>query len=328
MTRLLELPLVSSAVLVLCLTLTACHGDGRQPLRFGSNVWLGYELFYVARDEGLYDAENINLVEFRSATQVIHALQSGAINAAGLTLDEALQVVDAGVDVQVVSVLDYSNGADALIVPPQITGPQQLRGKRIALENSTVGGYLLRRFLQAANMDLADVTIVPVANFEQEALMERHGADAVITFDPVRSRLIEKGYRVLFSSAQIPGEIADVLVVLSDERAPPPEAIHRLLEGFYHARKMLKEDPVRFDASAQKRLKIPARDIEAAFHEIAIPHPRDVRQMMQPGGNLEKQVTRLGVYLSDVGRIAGACSCSDLLNDRYISGVKETGGAQ
>lgn len=328
MKRFLKRFLLAGLGVLIFAGLVGCGADDERPLRLGSNVWPGYELFYVARDMGWYDRKNISLVEFRSANQVIHALQSGAINAAGLTLDEALQVVDAGVEVQIIAVLDYSNGADALIAAPGITAPGQLRGKRIALENSTVGGYLLRRFLQSADMHLSDVVIVPAANLEQEAVMARHAADAVVTFDPVRQRLLDKGYRMLFSSAQIPGEIVDVLVVLRDERAPSAQAIRDLLRGFYKAHAMLKADASQFAGLAQQRMKIPAADISAAYDAIIIPEPPAVSAMMRPGGQLENQVTRLGVYLSDVGRIAGACSCSDLLDSRYISELIDSGALQ
>lgn len=110
----LKLPLsIRRAVsIALCLLASACSDRDNAPLRFGSRVAPGYELFYIARDLGYFHDQPIQFVELRSASQVISALQSGAINAAALTLDEALRVIDAGTDLEIVDVIDVSHGAD------------------------------------------------------------------------------------------------------------------------------------------------------------------------------------------------------------------------
>lgn len=317
------------ALLVAAIAASAgCGGAKEQPLRLGSNLWVGYELFFVARNAGFYAGDNIKLVELRSAAQVINALQSGTINAAGLTLDEALQVVDAGVPIEVVGILDYSTGADALVAAPHIADAEALRGKRIAVETSTVGAYLLRRFLQASGLTLADVTVVPVSNSEHEAALSQKHAEAAITFEPMLTRLKAMGYRTLYSSAQIPGEIADVLVVLRGERAPSPATVRQLLDGFYRARTMLKTDPERFAALAQHRLKMPEQDIRTSYESITIPDLREAAEMMQPRGIMARQLVQLGVYLSDSGRIAGACDCRDLINDDFVVDLSRKGAAE
>ncbi len=68
------------------------------------------------------------------------ALRVGSLDLAGLTLDEALLLAQEGVPIAVIWVLNTSAGADALLAKPGITTLDALRGKRIGVEQTAVGG--------------------------------------------------------------------------------------------------------------------------------------------------------------------------------------------
>lgn len=122
-----------------------CAPGGEAPLRVGTNIWLGYEPFYVARQAGSLP-ENVRLVEYASASEVLSAFRSRAIEAAAVTLDEAISLAENDNSLRIGLVLDTSDGADALVARPG-RRLSELKGRTIGVESPAVGAYLLGRAL-------------------------------------------------------------------------------------------------------------------------------------------------------------------------------------
>ena len=110
----------------------------------GTNLWIGYESFYLARDLGFYNDTPIRFVEHLSATQQIRAFRNRTIQAATLTLDEVLLLLEQGHNPKVVMVIDISHGGDVIIGNSYIKNLKDLQGRRVAVENTAVGGYIIR----------------------------------------------------------------------------------------------------------------------------------------------------------------------------------------
>ncbi len=228
------------------LMLSACGPTWEPVLRIGSNTWPGYEPLYLARSLGEYDGSRIRLVELTSASEVIHKLRSGTLEGAALTLDESLTLLDDGLDLKVILIMDFSNGGDGLLVKPGIASLEDLRGKRIAVETTAVGGIVLDSALRKGGLKPDDVAIVPCPI---EDHVDRYpGVDAVVTFEPMRTKLKKLGAVTLFDSSEIPDRIVDVLVVKSEVVDTHPRSLRRLLEGYFKAREHLASNP---DAAAK-----------------------------------------------------------------------------
>lgn len=132
---------------MLMLCATACTPSKPEPLRIGTNLWPGYEPLYLARDKQQFDDSRYLLFELTSATQVMHAFQKRKIDIAALTLDEALLLEAEGIPLKVLLAMDYSNGADAIVASPNIHSMHDLKGKKIGVENTALGAFMLNRAL-------------------------------------------------------------------------------------------------------------------------------------------------------------------------------------
>ena len=140
--------------------LSACQAPPPPPLMVGMNSWIGYDPLVLARDRDLIDRAQIKVVELSSSSETLRSFRNGLIDAAALTLDEALRLREAGMDVRVVAVLDVSAGGDMVVAHPSITSPAALRGQFVAVEDSSVGALLLQRMLQGAGLTRTDVKVV------------------------------------------------------------------------------------------------------------------------------------------------------------------------
>lgn len=94
--------------LALGLILPGCGQSA--PLKVAAHVWPGYELMFLAKEQGWLDPERVELVSTPFASSSLEALISGQVDAAALTLDEVLSARDRGLPLTVVLVFNVSAG--------------------------------------------------------------------------------------------------------------------------------------------------------------------------------------------------------------------------
>ena len=224
-------------------TLAGCIQKPPDPLRVGYIVWPGYESLYLARDLGYYKDTPIRLVDYPSNSEVIRAIRNNNLQAAAITLYEALLVAETEPSARVVLILDSSNGADAILAKPKIKTLEAIKGKRVGVESGALGAFILTRALEKVNLKPKDVQIVSLGLSEHEQAFKRKKVDAVVTSEPTGSKLLTDGANLLFDSSEIPGEILDVLVVRKELLKKQSSATQTLLDGYFSALNYLKENP-------------------------------------------------------------------------------------
>lgn len=252
--------------LFLLLSVSACEDPQEPLLRIGTNIWPGYEHLYLARSLGFYEQSEIKLVEMTSAPDVINALRNGALEGGALTLDEVLSLIDDGIALKVILVMDFSEGGDVLLVKPGIDSLAALRGKYIAVENTAVGAILLDGALKAADLSVSDVNIISCSHSEHIKCYQ--SADAVVTYGPTRSKLLKLGAQLLFDSSQIPGRIVDVLAVHAETVKTNPNALKKLLTGYFKAHDYFFASPESAANLMSPRLQLSPVEVLASYAGI------------------------------------------------------------
>ena len=239
--------LVSVVVLTAGILLLAAGSFGTvflaQPtLRLGTNLWIGYQPLPIARDANRL-SDRIVLMESRSASTVMEAMRIGTIDAAAVTLDEAVRIANAGIPLSIALVLDISNGADVVLArTPQIAeaGP---RGRRIGVETEAVGAYLLRRWLDRLGIPLSEIEVVDVPAAVHHRAFADPGVDFLVTFEPLASSDFARTAVRVFDSSRIPGEIVDVLAVRQDRMEEQRENLRKAVDAWFEGLKILEHDP-------------------------------------------------------------------------------------
>lgn len=284
--------IVSLAVVGLAL-LAGC-GAPEPPLQVGSNHWPGYMGLYYARELGRIDPQRVRLLDFTSTQQSLQAFRNGALDAVAVTLDEALLLAEQQGDSRAILVFDISQGADVLLARPDLDGLAALKGRRIGVETTALGAYMLARVLDAAKLTADEVEVVHVPLDDHARAYLEGRVDAVITFEPVRAQLLAAGARELFDSRRIPGEIVDVLVVRSDLVKKRRGDLCHLLEGHFEALERLRAAP----AEAATRLTGPEgiapRELVAAWRLMHLPDRAENRRLLGGGeGGLAATLRKL-----------------------------------
>ena len=254
--------------------LAGCMREPEPVLRIGTNVWIGSEPLYLARDLGRLDANSVQLVEYLSASEVLRAFRNEAIDGMVISLDELLALAADGLQPRIILIVDVSNGADVVVGRADMRSMHDLKGRSVAVESGALGAFVLSRALALSDMQTSEVNVVHLESNEQPGAFEKGQVDAAVTFDPYRAQLLAAGAKTLFDSTQIPGEIVDLLAVRASVVDRHPKPIQALLSGWFAALDYMKREPadaaqrmgIRQQTSgeqflqAQKGLHVPTRE--------------------------------------------------------------------
>ena len=241
--RRIEKWLCGLAAMAVLLTASACMHEPETALRIGTNVWIGSEPLYLARELGRLDGNAVQLVEYPSASEVLRAFRNEAIDGMVVSLDELFGLAADGFQPRIILVVDVSHGADVVVGRRGMRNMRDLQGKSVAVESSALGAFVLSRALSVNGMQAGDVNVVHLESNEQPSAFEKGQVDGAVTFDPYRARFLQAGAKTLFDSTQIPGEIVDILAVRPDAFKKHPTHVRALLTGWFGALEYIKADP-------------------------------------------------------------------------------------
>jgi NitT/TauT family transport system substrate-binding protein len=313
---------LAATCLPLFFSSAGCSRQDATPLRVGSAMWPGFEAFYVARELGYWNADRTRLVEYASTSETIRAFRNGTIDGGMMTLDEALLLTEDAADIRVVMVADVSNGADVILAKPEFGSMRDLKGHRIGAETTALGAYVLLRALQLSGLTREDVEIVPLDFSEDEAAFTHGIVDAVVTYEPTRTKLRNVGARQIFDSSQMPGEIVDVLVMHAEYVRAYPDAVQLLLRSFYRAQGYFKEKPQDFVRIAAARENTTQDEFRSSLTLLRLLDANESRAMLtgQPP-LLLKNARLLAALMVDQKLLHKTVDVESLFDERMLDGI-------
>ena len=238
----------------LLLTAAACDRNTQTPLRIAHISWPGYEPLPLAESENLYSGVEVINYRVGSATEVIRAFEQDVVDVAAVTLDEAIALQSRSKErIYIIVVLDISHGGDAIIAKNEIASISDLKGKRIGLESSALGAFFISRAVDSSpDISLQDLIIVPKLYDQHFTSFISGDVDAIVTFEPVKSMILEKKGHVIFDSTAIDNEIVDVLITKHSLTEKRPKEIKALVAGYFNTLDFIKKHP---DKSFSKMAK-------------------------------------------------------------------------
>ena len=229
MKMMMTLILLSSA-----LFFSACDNRSHPLLKVGISPWPGYEPLALAAEKNFYDNAHIRIVRFATPTESYRALRDGIIDVAAFTADEVFHYAEVRDSPRIFLILDISNGADAIVGKKNIKTLNDLKGKRLGVEGSALGDYVINRSLDfTQGLKLSEITLKHVEINEQERAFKNDEIDAAVTYEPSKSLLINAGAHVLFDSSKIPYEIVDVLVTNHSTMVERSDELIVLAKGWF-----------------------------------------------------------------------------------------------
>jgi NitT/TauT family transport system substrate-binding protein len=233
-------------LLACTLALAACSGGEeeaaapRTAFNIGWSIYAGWMPWPYAQQAGIVKkwgdkyGITINFVQVNDYIESVNQYTAGKLDGVTVANMDALTIPAAGgKDTSAIIIGDYSNGNDAVLLKGA-DGIAAIRGRQVYLAELSVSHYLLARALEKNGMKLTDVKTVNTSDADIAAAFASPQVTAAVAWNPqVTTMKGVAGTRAVFTSADIPGEILDLLVVDTRVLAANPN-LGKALAGIWY----------------------------------------------------------------------------------------------
>ena len=249
-------------------TSSAFAAGSATTMKIGTVVWIGYGPFYVAEALDLYKKYNmkVSLQVFTDPALIPSAIASGAIDGGMLTYDQVVGQVAGGQAQKVVMPIDYSNGGDAIVADKTITKVADFKGKKVGFNPLSPSDFLLSYALKTAGLTDRDITPVSVTPEAVPAAMASGQMPIGVTYEPSLSQIVSQGggkkFKVVFSSKDAPGLIADVLVFDDKVIKAKPSEISNIIRVYLDGMAYMKSKPEESAKIIGKFMGVSAKEVK------------------------------------------------------------------
>ena len=244
MKQILFLTLLVLVILPLTGCTTATPTEEKPPLKIGWSLWPGYYPLVLADKLGYFESRGLNVDArlYPNFTDVPADFAAGKLDGALVTVFDALPINarSTGDIAPIVMISDYTTTGDAIVATSAISSLADLKGKTIAVAFDSYAEVLIRGMLEQAGLSANDVTLVDVPA-EQVAAELGVTIDAGHTFDPFVARAVDQGHHVIFTGAQTPGLLLDVLVARQSTLKDRPEDMRAFIDAFFSAQEWWRQ---------------------------------------------------------------------------------------
>ncbi len=215
-------------------------------ITIGMETWPGYLALIVARDKGYYKEAglDVEIKRYEALGELSKDYVNGKMQGrANLTLDAVNESLS-GLDHKIVLAIDYSNGSDAIMARNEIKTVKDFQGKKVGFEPNTLEEFFLTWALRENGMQLSDIIPVSAGPGETPQLLKDGKIDVAVSHEPFISELSSSGnFHAVYSSAEAPGLITDVLTFRTDFIQSYPETIQAIVAVYFKAIRFWKDNP-------------------------------------------------------------------------------------
>ncbi len=257
-------------VVVLLASLLAACTPPQPPLRVGLLEWPPYEILRLAEQLDFNPDDVIEIVEFRSPAEAVRAYVAGGVDIVALSLEVVVEIAGRDDDHRVIVVIDESVGGDAVVSREPLEDLGEISGRRVGMQSGLLAAHVLTRLLEEAGLTVDDVVISYIDIADHLEAFRRGDVDLMITYDPMRSKLLAAGGQQIFSSAQFPGEIIDVFVARQSQIDLRPEDFRRFARSWFLAVRTFLDDPQACAARLAPRFAMQPDEFLATFDYVKI----------------------------------------------------------
>ena len=224
-----------------------------EPLKIGYSDWPGWVAWEVGIEKGWFKEAGVDVsFEWFDYVASMDAFAAGQLDAVTMTNGDALVTGATGAKSVMILINDYSNGNDMVVGAPGIASLKDLKGKKIGVEVGFVSHLLLLDGLKQNGMSESDVELVNVPTNETPQVLASGDVSAIVAWQPNSGMALKlvPGSKKIFSSADQPGLIYDVLAVSPESLAARKDDWTKVAKVWYRIVDYIK-DPKTYDDAVQ-----------------------------------------------------------------------------
>ncbi|CAD5942156.1 ABC-transporter substrate-binding protein [Planktothrix agardhii CCAP 1459/11A] len=301
------------------------------PLIIGYSNWSGWWPWAIAESEGLFKANglNVELKWFDGYLESLQAMAAGQLDGNCQTLNDTIAFVGDSKNGQVaVLINDNSAGNDKIIVAENINKIQDLKAKKVAVEEGLVDDFLLALALEKEGMSRQDVEIVNLETGAASAAFVAGQVDAVGAFPPFwLTALQRKGSKELISSKEFPGAIPDLLVVSQKLIQDRPEQVQGLVKTWFDIREFMAKNPEKANEIMAKRAGVSGEEFKMFNDGTKFFTIQDNLEAFNSGNSMKYlpfAAKKMSDFMLQVGLLKTKPNLEPILDAQFVKKYAET----
>ena len=232
---------------------TNAQSVAKKPIKLALTVWVPNFLSYVAQEKGFFNKNNVevNITLVQNYGNAVKAFSNGEFDGMFIVYSDAIILNSEGIDTRVVYNLDSSDSADAIV--GNGNSLSDVKGKMIGVEGiNSFSHFFVLKSLEKVGLNEGDVEFVDMSAQNVSKGLKNGDIFAGHTYEPFVSDAINQGYKILFTGADNPGIITNVLAFHSDLVDQQPQDIKNIIKALNDAKQDYennKEEDIQIMAS-------------------------------------------------------------------------------
>lgn len=320
-------PLLAALAALGALCFTPASAEPKTDFKVAWSIYAGWMPWGYAAEHGIVQkwadkyGLKIEVTQFNDYVESINQYTAGAYDAVTLTNMDGLSIPAAGgVDTTAVIVGDFSNGNDAVILKDK-ADLKDIKGEDVNLVEFSVSHYLLARALDSVGMSERDVKVVNTADPDMVGAFQTPDVTAMVTWNPMVSEILKlPAAHKVFDSAQIPGEIIDMMVGNTETLKDNPD-FGKALAGIWYETVQLMASDTAEGGAARAAMGAASGTDQAGFEEQLaatklFDKPADaVAFVTSP--DLPKTMDHVRTFLFDKGLLGAGAPSADVVGIEF-----------
>jgi NitT/TauT family transport system substrate-binding protein len=253
------------------------HEAAATKVNMGTEPWIGYGPWWVAKAKGFDKANGIdlNLINFTTDADRESAFAAGKTDMSNVPTHALAKILNAGSrPFKTILFEDISMTADAMIAPRDVKSIRDLKGKKVAFEAGTTSDILLRYGLMKNGMTINDIKVVPIAAADAGAALVAGRVDIAVTYEPYLTAALQqgksKGLHIVYAGAARPGLISDCLIVSATFAKAHPEAVIAALKTWQQAMAYFRSNPADAEKIIAAKVGATPAQLKTSFAGVRI----------------------------------------------------------
>jgi NitT/TauT family transport system substrate-binding protein len=310
---------------------TLAQAQAKKDFKVAWSIYVGWMPWGYASDTGIVKkwadkyGITIEVTQFNDYVESMNQYTAGAFDAVTLTNMDGLSIPAAGgVDTTAVIIGDFSAGNDAVILKDKTT-LADIKGMPVNLVEFSVSHYLLARALESAGMTERDVNVVNTSDPDMVGAFQTPEVTAMVTWNPMVSEIAAlPGATKVFDSAQIPGEIIDMMVANTQVLTDNPDFGKALAGIWYDTMAVMTADTPE-GAAAREAMGVASGTDQAGFEaQLAatklFPTPAEA-VAFTTSPDLATTMDKVRTFLFDKGLLGSGAPSADVIGIELPDGT-------
>jgi NitT/TauT family transport system substrate-binding protein len=239
-----------------------------EPIKLSVGIDSVYAPMFVAKTEGLFEKEgvNVDVEQFAQGGEGMDAMVAGSIDAAG-SADSTVLARAAREDLRALGIFVEDKGNYVkLVTRDDIDDPSQI--KRMGIVPGSISEYGAFKLMRSEGIDPNSVKLVPSGPPELPALLEQGDIDGFVIWEPWPTRAEEMGGKVLMKSGEFDLSYALVVAVKKDWLDSHQKEAKGIMSALAAAADQVEQDPDAAAEASGAEAKLPPEQVQGAIEDL------------------------------------------------------------